>query len=147
MGEARWSLPLFIYRTAPHPFTSRACPKCPSDVKVLTYRTRCFCVVISDLISTCAPKSAVMYCLVGKAMSDHKSDECKVLAASVTATFAAIEVLVNCLQENGMLQREQYSEALRKHMSTPKLQMDPIALVIICDLQHRVSPTSVLSVA
>lgn len=45
-------------------------------------------------------------------MSGKLRQDCEIVAAHITVTTAAFQMLVRCLQENGALKQEQISEAL-----------------------------------
>ncbi|MEW9304529.1 hypothetical protein [Labrys neptuniae] len=66
-------------------------------------------------------------------MSDDDRD---VMKSMIEANSAAIEVLVLCLERNGVLERGQYPEALREHMEVNMEKMSPMALALLADIRE-----------
>ncbi|MDZ5448929.1 hypothetical protein [Labrys sp. ZIDIC5] len=66
-------------------------------------------------------------------MSDEERD---VMKSMIEANAAAIEVLVLCLERNGVLERGQYPEALREHMDLNVQKMSPMALALLADIRE-----------
>lgn len=62
--------------------------------------------------------------------------EKEVLVAHITATAAAFQVLVYCLQNNGVLQRGEFPDALRQYMEIAKDRQSDIVLALLHDLRE-----------
>ena len=63
------------------------------------------------------------------------SPDQEVIAAHMAAINAAIQTLVNCLQDNEALQLGQYPSALRAYMQLAKDRADPMTLGLLDDLR------------
>lgn len=65
------------------------------------------------------------------------SPEPELIAAHITATKAALQVLVHCLKENGALEHGQVPEALRVYMEMTKARHGNEAeLALLHDLRQ-----------
>ena len=58
-----------------------------------------------------------------------------ILAAHMTATTAAFQVLITCLQESGALKRGEFPEALRIYIEGLKDRADPMMVTLLGDLR------------
>jgi hypothetical protein len=59
-----------------------------------------------------------------------------ILVAHMSATTAAFQMLVICLQDNGALERGQFPSALHAYMEMAKDRSDPMTLSLLDDLRQ-----------
>lgn len=67
------------------------------------------------------------------------SPEHEIIAAHITATTAAFQVLILLLQRNGVLERGEYQEALRDYMEAQKDRHPDTVLAMLNDLRIALS--------
>lgn len=67
------------------------------------------------------------------------SPEHEVIAAHITATTAAFQVLILLMQRNGVLERGEYQSALRDYMEAQKERHPDMVLALLDDLRVALS--------